>query len=56
MARKTAADGQKASALSRTLRGMFKSLEARPVPDRLRSVVDQLDDGAAGKLKKSGSR
>lgn len=31
--------------LTKTLRGLFKSLEARPVPDRLRSVVDQLDDG-----------
>jgi hypothetical protein len=56
MARKTAADGEKVSALNKALRGMFKTLQARPVPDRLNSVVDQLDDGETGKLKKSGSR
>ncbi len=29
------------------LRHMFKALARRPVPDRLRSVVDQLDQGEA---------
>jgi len=34
-------------ALDKDLKGMFRALEARPLPDRLRSVVDQLDEGAA---------
>ena len=54
MAPKTAADGPKASALNKALRSMFKALEARPLPDRLRSVADQLDEVEAGELKKSG--
>lgn len=34
------------AALDKDLKGMFRALEARPLPDRLRSVVDQLDEGA----------
>lgn len=34
-------------ALDKGLKAMFRALEARPLPDRLRSVVDQLDEGAA---------
>jgi hypothetical protein len=29
------------------LKAMFRTLEARPVPDTIRSVVDQLDEGDA---------
>lgn len=36
---------EKAAALDKALRGMFRALETRPLPDRLRSVVDQLDEG-----------
>ena len=43
--------------LENALKGMFKSLQARPVPDRLRSVVDQLDQGEAPRPgKKAGGR
>lgn len=45
MARKSEAE-RKASAEAE-LKAMFRSLEARPVPDTIRSVVDQLDEGEA---------
>lgn len=39
-------DGAKARAnLDRALKAMFRTLEARPAPDRLRSVAEQLDEG-----------
>ena len=38
---------QKATGLDGMLRGMFRALQNRPVPDRIRSVVDQLDEGEA---------
>lgn len=46
---------EKAAALEKGLKGMFRALEDRPLPDRLRSVVDQLDEGApkAAQAKKS---
>ncbi|WP_165837258.1 hypothetical protein [Phenylobacterium hankyongense] len=44
----------KFSALNKALRGMFKSLQARPVPGHINSVVDQLDEGGDSQLKKSG--
>jgi len=31
--------------LDNDLKGMFRALAARPLPDRLLSVVDQLDEG-----------
>ena len=40
---RTAADRTKTKALDAGLRGLFGRLEARPVPDRLMSIVDQLD-------------
>ena len=36
---------EKAAALEKGLKGMFRALEDRPLPDRLRSVLDQLDEG-----------
>jgi len=36
------------SALTKALRGLFRALESRPLPDRLRSVVDQLDEPGEG--------
>jgi anti-sigma factor RsiW len=54
MAPKTAAEHEKMSALNRALKGMFKTLQSRPVPDRLRSVVDQLDEGDEARPKKRG--
>jgi hypothetical protein len=38
---------RKARALDGGLREMFRALELRPAPDRLMSVVDQLDEGEA---------
>lgn len=37
----------KVAALDKGLKSMFRALEDRPLPDSLRSIVDQLDDGAA---------
>lgn len=37
---------ERAAALDASLKGMFRALQARPLPDRLRSVVEQLDDGS----------
>ena len=47
MAAKTPLETRKGKALDAGLRGMFKALARRPVPDRQRSVVDQLDEGEA---------
>ena len=35
----------KTEALDAALKGMFKALENRALPDRIRSVVDQMDEG-----------
>jgi hypothetical protein len=40
------------AAVTSKLKAMFKTLEARPMPDTIRSVVDQLDDGAASRAPK----
>jgi len=37
---------KRAAALDAALRGMFKGLEARGVPEHVMRVVDQLDEGA----------
>lgn len=39
---------EKVAALDEGLKSMFRALQDRPLPDRLRSVVDQLDEGVAG--------
>jgi hypothetical protein len=44
MARRSPGEQEKISALGKALRSMFRALESRPVPDRLRSVVDELDE------------
>jgi hypothetical protein len=36
--------GEKRAALEKSLKGLFKSLEGRPTPERIRTLVDQLDD------------
>ena len=55
MARKTVSDRAKTEALEKTLRGMFGRLQARPTPDRLMSIVDQLEAQQVQEpLKKSG--
>jgi hypothetical protein len=53
MAAKTVSDRAKRMALEKALRGMFGKLQARPTPDRLMSVVDQLDAADQPPLKKS---
>jgi hypothetical protein len=40
-----ASGGDRRATIDRALKGLFKALESRPTPDRLRSVVDQLDEG-----------
>lgn len=51
------AGDSKGKALTKSLKSMFGALQKRPVPDRLRSVVDQLDEqtapAAGGSEKKS---
>ena len=45
MARKSLTEKRKTQALANGLRSMFRALEQRPAPDRLVSVMDQLDEG-----------
>jgi hypothetical protein len=40
------------TALDKALRGLFRSMETRPIPSHLRSIVDQLDQGPEPQLKK----
>ena len=47
MTRKTSQPARRA-ALAANLKQMFRSLSARPVPDTITSVVDQLDEGEVG--------
>jgi hypothetical protein len=54
MASKSATDRAKKTALDKALRGMFGRLQNRRIPDRLMSIVDQLD-AADAPLKKSGT-
>lgn len=44
MTRKKSGDAR-IDAVSRQLREMFAAAEAMPIPDRLMSVIDQLDEG-----------
>lgn len=49
------APADKAASLDASLRGMFRTLQSRPIPSHLRSVVDQLDEGfELSRLKKIG--
>jgi hypothetical protein len=54
MAKISKTDGARKRALDQALRGLFGKLEARPVPDRLTSVVDQLDSADQRPVKKAG--
>lgn len=36
-----------AAAIDKAVKAMFQAVERQPIPSRLRSVVDQLDDGEA---------
>ncbi len=53
---KIVTDRAKRTALDKALRGLFGKLQARPLPDRMMSVVAQLDAADQAPLKKSGSR
>jgi hypothetical protein len=53
---RTTSTADKVSLLNKALRGMFKTLQARPIPGTLRSVADQLHDADEKPLKKRGSR
>jgi len=52
MARKTPAR-KKAEVVDTALRGMFKKLEARPIPDHISTIVEQLEAADQQPLKKS---
>ncbi len=54
MAKVSKSDQAKKQALEKGLRGMFGRLQARPVPERLISVVDQLEAAEAPPPKKAG--
>jgi hypothetical protein len=57
MAPKNSANGKKAVALDQALRGMFRKLEARPVPDHISGIVDQLEATAQPEpRRKSGTK
>ena len=38
-------DEAKLDAVSQRLRDMFQAVESMPIPDRLMSIIDQLDEG-----------
>jgi hypothetical protein len=44
MVRKSLTERRRLEALGDELRGLYRALEQRAVPDRLASVVEQLDD------------
>lgn len=52
MAPKTPAQ-KKAAVVDKALRGMFKKLEARPIPDHISTIVEQLEAADQTPLKKS---
>ena len=56
MARKSLTEKRRVQALADGLRGMFRALEQRPLPDRLTSVVEQLDEGEAQADRKTKRR
>jgi hypothetical protein len=55
MAAKTVTDRTRKAALDKALRGLFGRLQNRPVPDRLLSVVDQLEAADRPPAKKTKS-
>ena len=50
----TLGDRVKTAALNKALKAMFNRLRARPVPDRLMSVVEQLEAAPPTERKKAG--
>jgi len=54
MAAKTTAEREGSRALGETLKSLFRSLEKRPLPDRLRAVIDQLDSSGKPSAPRRG--
>ena len=54
MAGERSNDRAKAAALTKALRTMFNRLQARPAPEKLISVVDQLEAAKPQPRKKAG--
>jgi hypothetical protein len=54
MARKSQTEKRKSQALDGGLRGMFRALEQRPLPDPLNALVEQLDGDEDALRKASG--
>lgn len=55
MGKTKASDRERKAALDKALRGMFGRLQTRPTPERLISVVDQLEEQAAQAPRKKKS-
>jgi len=45
----------KVSTVDKALRGMFRRLEARPAPDHIMSIVDQLEAAEQQPVKKKSA-
>jgi hypothetical protein len=56
MGRHSTTGDDRRTALGEALRALFRSLQARPVPDTIRSVVDQLEERQSEAPKKTASR
>lgn len=54
MAKTPTTDRARKKALDQALRGMFDRLEAKPVSERLKSIVAQLHDNDRPAKKKAG--
>jgi hypothetical protein len=56
MARKSLTEKRRLEALGDELRGLYRALVQRVVPDRLASVVEQLDEGEGHADRKARDR
>ncbi|WP_374468265.1 hypothetical protein [Phenylobacterium sp.] len=54
MTHRTAKRRQQAAALDQALVRMFRGIEVRAIPDRIKSVVDQLDEEAPERVRRLG--
>lgn len=41
-----------AAAIDKAVKAMFQAVERQPIPSRLRSIVDQLDEGEAAPMRR----
>lgn len=50
--RRGQARAEQGAQIDEALRAMFQSLNDRPIPDRILSLIDQLDDGEVAPVKR----